>query len=319
MALNLTNIDYAGKELAIDIIRQVYDENLFFTNFGARRVPGVKGKYFYWDMTLDAQFNCDNPVCPTFDTDFTLNQNNGELCKYHVSGSIDHDSLLNSARERFYKPGVLNESVEDDTEVFDTFIEMLMGSINEKLDEVFINGDSTYDCCDGLIKQFEDGTLARPIPAGQLLTGVAITPSNVQAEMSKVINALPSKYRKGKSVFTEKAKFAVASNIYDSLWESYTYQAPVAAAGALGANLDETGVARYRGYEVVEVDVLADDTMFYTSPQNILIVEDDDADKSRLLIKNGLNDSTLCAKINYRIDWRSAIFFGIGEAIVYYR
>lgn len=323
MSLTLTNIDYAGKELAIDIIREAYTSSIFYKNFGARILPSIKGKYYWWDATIDLNVNCTTPGsatydCPSFDTNFTLNQNFGELCEYHVSGSIRHAALINSAREVNLAGGVLNETTQDDTQVFDALIEMLMNSTVIAQEDNFVNGDATYDCCDGLLAQFEDGTLNRPVPSGQLLTAASITASNVFAELSKVINALPAKYKRQNSLY-EKPKFAVAPNIMDAYYEALTYQAPVAAPGGNGVNVNETSTATYRGYELVQVDALADDVMFLTPPNNIGLIWDEDADMNNLVIRNGLEDSTLCKVIKFRMDWRAAIMFGDGDAVVYYR
>lgn len=324
MAFNLSNIAYDGQELAMEIIRDTFASSLLLDKFGARIIPSLKSKFVWHSTSMDLNVNAGTPLCPTFDTNFTLTQNNGELCAYHVSSAIPHDSLIGTYREVNYAQGVLNERVSDDTQVFASLIAMITEGVRVTNDSMMINNNYLYDCQNGLLEQFESGdytasnSIQRPVPSGQKLTGVAITPANVQVEMSRVINALPGKYKYGtQSSLFGRPKFAVSYDIADAFWQSLTYTAPVATAGT--GNYDQLFAPSFRGYEIVPIDGLPEGTMFLTPGDNIAIVFDSENDLTNLVIADGLQDSTLCKVLKFRLDWRTAVFFGEGDAVVYYR
>lgn len=323
MALNKTGINYSGKELGIEIIRESFSQNLLHTEFGARILSGPQGgkSTVVWhdagiDLTIRGKENC-----PTFDSNFELTQNEITLCEWQVAGSIENDALVGTYRERNLASGALNESTPDDTELMSAFVAMLTENVAEAQSARFLNVTGGTDwsgstCSAPLMVQFEDDTLNNPVPANQRLTAVsAITANNVQTELNRVINAMPSKYRYRSQ--GEKPKIAVSANIADAYLESLTYQAPTGAAGAMGANVDSSAL-RYRGYELVVIFNLGDNEMFMTLPNNIGLVFDNN-DMTNLLIRNGLDDSSLCDSVYWRLNWRAGAFFGKGDAVVVYK
>jgi hypothetical protein len=320
MALSLTNIQYNGKDLGLEIIRETFDTSLLHTDFGIRVVDTIKSKYFWWDSNLSLVINDGSPLCPTYDTNFSLQQNFSELCPYHVSSCIANDQLIGSAREINYDAGVLNERVSQDTQLFSTLIAMVSDGIQEQIDTKFLNDDAIYNCQDGLLFQFENPLLYNPVPAGQLLnpTNDPTDPTFVQAQLSYVINNLPGKYRYGSRQDTmSKPKFAVSYAILSAYLESLTHTAPSTYSGALGIN-PMTGSYTYRGYDLVPIAGLADQSMFLTSPDNIVAVYDSSADATNIKFIDEM-ETKLCKQVCFRIDWRSSILFGKGDKIVYYR
>lgn len=324
MALNLTNIDYAGSELALEVVRESFDSSVIHKTFGARIINGVKGKGVWHNASIDLVVEEGKQDCPTFSTDYGLNQNEVLLCERHTSGKIAHDALVNTYRERFLREGVLNEQTPQDTELFAALVRMLTDAVAERQGIAFLTDSTEYDACaDGLLAQFEDSTLANPVPAANLINpssgGAAIAPATVQAELSKVINALPSKYRYGTADVATRPRIAVSFAIMDAYEQSLTYQAPTAAAGGQGPNPQSGIIKTYRGYELVPLAGLADEEMFMTPPSNIALVFDRDTDLNNLIVRNALDDSNLCKEIRWRLDWRAGSLFGKGDAVVYYR
>lgn len=325
MALNPSNINYGGKELGMEIQRDLFTTNVLQEVFGARMIPSIKSKGVWHDAKINGVLhqgpseNNSALTCPAFDSDFTLVQNTVNMCRYSLSGKITHDSLEATYRELQYKIGIMNESVVDDTELFAAITMMITDLVAAFQGDAFLNNVfiAPGDCDNGLLAMFEDTGLSRPVPAGQKLTAVAITPVNVQAEMSKVINALPSKYRYGKlAKGLSKPKFAVSGSIMDAYTQSVIFQASTNSGGAMG--LDPT-ISTYRGYEIVVVDDLIAGHMFFTAPDNIGIIWDSENDITNLLVRNALDDSNMCAEIRWRLDWRAGIIFGDGTKIVTYR
>lgn len=319
MALNLNNIDYSGAPLAMEIIRESFSTSLIHTTFGARIINGIKGKGVWHSAGIDLSIGAGT-TCPDFASNAELTQNTVDVCDYSASGKIDHDALVNTYRERFLNQGVLNESTENDQDLFNAIVEMLIKEVSQEQGIKFLNADASYasDCADGLLLQFEDSSLPESVPGGNLInptaSGDAIDPATVQTELSKVLNTMPGKYKYGN--IQSRPKFAVSYEIMDAYQQSLTYQAPQAAAGGQGAN---PNVMSYRGSEMVAIDGLAAEQMFLTPPDNIALVFDSNEDLTNLVIRNALNDSSLCKQLAYRIDWRAGALFGQGDAVVYYR
>jgi hypothetical protein len=319
MALTKTNINYSGKELGVEIIRESFNTNTIHADFGARILSGANGgksEVVWHDASIDLTVN-GNEICPSFDSDYTLNQNTTTLCDYGASGRIDHDALVGTYRERFLRPGVLKERTSQDAGLFAALTAMLIEAVGEEQGSKFLTADETYgDCQDGLILQFQDDTLANPVPSAQRLTATTVTAGNVQGELAKVIKALPAKYRYKSRL--QRPKIAVSFNIMDLYAESLTYQASTDSAGAMGANVDASAGLRYQGFELVPIVGLGDDEMFMTTPDNIGLVFDEQSDLTNLVVQDGMQDSSLCRRIAWRLDWRAAAFFGKGDRVVYY-
>jgi hypothetical protein len=319
MALNLTNINYSGKELATEVVREAFKSSLIHTSFGARVLNGIKSDGVWHNTKIDLDIVSGKPVCPNFGSNAILNQNTVKLCNLHISGKIDHDALVGTYRERFLAEGVLTEQTPDDVELFAAITQMIIEGVSEAQGLKFLQADSSYDdCADGLLLQFKDSTLGNRVPNAQLLLGTpaATVSTTVQEELNKVINALPSKFRYKVGVNAETFKIAVSPDIMAAFETSLITQfnTNVAQAGVQTPN----GSFRFRGYELVVVEGLGQNEMFMTSGENIALVFDSSADLNNLLIRNGLDDSTLCAEIKFRLDWRAGIFFGDGEKVVFY-
>jgi hypothetical protein len=321
MALNLTNINYSGSELAIDIVRQAFATSLIHTAYGARIIAGTKSLGVWHNSKISLTVNGGKPVCPTFDSDYLLNQNTVPVCAFHASGKIAHDALVGTYRERFLAEGTLAERTFQDTELQAALLGMLIEAVSEEQGINFLTADPVANpakfCAPGLLLQFKDNTLANPVPASQLITptnpGDAINPATVQIELSKVINTMPSKFRYGR---VAPMKFAVSAPIMDAYLQSLTYTAPQAAAGAFGPNPDSASVF-YRGLELVVVEGLGDEEMFLTDPDNVALIFDSDQDLFNAEIVD-LQPTTLCAEVGWRIDWRAGVLFGDGEKVVFY-
>ena len=323
MALNLANINYSGKEIAGMIIRDTYDSSLLF-NAGVRIIPSLKGKYVWHDISANIVINDGSPDCPTFNSEFTLTQNNGLLCDYHIAGTIAHDALIGTYREQKYKEGVLIERVSDDAELQGSMMLMIFESLNEQQNTKWLNDSYVYQCQNGLLEQFETdlytalNPIQRPVPAGQKLTAIAITPANVQDELQRLVETLPGKYAFGQqSSQFSKPKFFVSYAIAKAYQRSLTYTAAPAGAGFGMPSIDN--LPAFAGFDFVVLAGLGDDVMFLTPPDNLGLVFDTDKDLTNLVIADGLQDSTLCKLYKFRLDYRTSIIFGEGEAVVYYR
>jgi len=322
MALNLSNINYSGKELGLQIIRDVYANSLLLNKVGINTLMSYKSKFVWHDVTTNVIINDGSPICPTFDSSSILNQNNGELCEYHASGTINHDALIGTYRELNYVPGVLKERVAQDAELFSALMTMIQESINVQQDNKWLNDSYVYNCQNGLFEQIRTGlytatnTIQRPVPSSQKLVAASINAGNVQSELRKVINAMPGKYRYGlqTSIFG-KPVILVGYNVSDALHESYTYTAPQASAGGFGPDADYLS---YGGYAIIPMENFADNQILMGGPNNYNVVFDSMSDMFDMVVADGLQDFSLCKQFKWRLDYRTAIFFAEGEGIVLY-
>lgn len=315
MALNLENINYSGKEISDYIVRESFNTNTIATVFGAQVRESYKSTFVWHNTTIDLVTEAKT-TCPDFSSDYTLAQNSADLCNLQWSGRIPNDALVGTYRENNLQPGVLNEDTTQDVLLFQNLVEMLREGIANKMGLEFMRGSVAYGSCqDGLIEQFEDDTLQSPVPSAQRLDAAAsITTTNINTELDKVIAALPPRFR---SPFaTRPAKIAVSFAIYNTLDAYYVDKGITALGQSLSTNSQPLV---YRGYEVIPMVGLDEREMFMTFPENITLVYDARDDERDIRIKNGLDDSSLCDYISWRVNTRGATLYGDGDAIVWYR
>lgn len=314
MALNTTNISYSGKEFGLEIVQEAIATNLITSDFGARVRNGVKDKGVWHNADISYTENAF-AVSPTFNSNFTLNQNEVELCRAMAAGSIAHDALVNTYREMQLAQGITNEKTSDDTELFNALMEMLMKQARKTIGYNLLRNDATYDCNDGLIAQIQDSTLANPVPESQILTATSdiTSASTVQATFSTLIDTLPEEFRFG----ADKKDLAmmVSYQAVDAYEKSLTYTAPTAAAGAGGVS---PSTEFFRDVRIVPIHGLNANEAILTFPENIAVVYDDESDITNLIVRDGYDDSNLSAALYWRLNYAYGILFGDGKGIAAY-
>lgn len=145
----------------------------------------------------------------------------------------------------------------------DYFIGLMAGKIAEKTEQDVWSGTAGAGSFDG----FSTLLTAATLPAGQDITGVAVTAANVIAELGKVADAVPS------SLYGNEDLFIYVSQ---NVWRAYKRALGGFAADGLGANgfmaqgqNQDIDIQYFDGIKVVCANGLADDTMVSTLKSNL--------------------------------------------------
>ena len=313
MALINTNINYSGKDINM-IMQECFADTLFHKKFGARVVESIKSKYFWFDISNSIELQSFQS-CPTtgFD-DFTLNQNSKQLCEFMALANIDHNAVIATAREIYYKKGVLNEKIMDDSVLFNALLESMMKTIANQWDDIILNGDTagatgTYlDLCDGFLTQWAAD--ADVIDQPGVLAN--ITASGIVTELNKIINAIPDCFRYGNA--ERIAKIGLSMDMFKA-YEQFLMQ-----TGGFNPGLSlptNAGFYSFMGLEIVPLFYLPAGTAFATWADNLMLVYDDATDFANLkVIDKSLYSS--CDQLEIKLGARGGITYGYGSDIVYY-
>ena len=145
----------------------------------------------------------------------------------------------------------------------DYFIGLMAGKIAEKTEQDIWSGTAGAGSFDG----FSTLLTAATLPAGQDITGVAVTAANVIAELGKVADAVPS------SLYGNEDLYIYVSQ---NVWRAYKRALGGFAADGLGANgymaqgqNQDIDIQYFDGISVVCANGLADDTMVSTLKSNL--------------------------------------------------
>jgi len=145
----------------------------------------------------------------------------------------------------------------------DYFIGLMAGKIAEKTEQDVWSGTAGAGSFDG----FSTLLTAATLPAGQDITGAAVTAANVIAELGKVADAVPS------SLYGNEDLFIYVSQ---NVWRAYKRALGGFAADGLGANgymaqgqNQDIDIQYFDGIKVVCANGLADDTMVSTLKSNL--------------------------------------------------
>jgi len=145
----------------------------------------------------------------------------------------------------------------------DYFIGLMAGKIAEKTEQDVWSGTAGAGSFDG----FSTLLTAATLPAGQDITGAAVTAANVIAQLGKVADAVPS------SLYGNEDLFIYVSQ---NVWRAYKRALGGFAADGLGANgymaqgqNQDIDIQYFDGIKVVCANGLADDTMVSTLKSNL--------------------------------------------------
>ena len=178
-------------------------------------------------------------------------QVNLELCKTPFQSDWEAVSMGYSAHDNM--PSTFS----------DYFIGLMAGEIAAQTEKDIWSGTAGAGTFDGFATLLTAATL----PAGQDLTGVAVTAANVIAELGKVADAVPS------SLYGNEDLFIYVSQ---NVWRAYKRALGGFAADGVGANgfmaqgtNQDIDIQYFDGIKVVCANGLADDTMVSTLKSNL--------------------------------------------------
>lgn len=307
-------IVYAGKEVDA-ILKESFNETYFKDTFGAKLLTGYKSKFTYFDLSTSAQLEAYE-VCPSTFGNSTLNQRTGEMCEFQWLTEMDKNALVGTLREKELEMGFNNESPTQDTLFLTTLTDLAIETIASQWDNIILNGDidlvapdpAYLGLCDGLLKKWSEDLTVETVDSGTLNSGTIL------AELNKIYTAAPSEIKSRTKPAGKLAKLALSRDMMDLYEEALTQT----NSGYNFFSPDQAGVNFYRGFEVVVLDHLPTANAFMTFPDNIALYTDGDGDFAEMRTWD-LSDSKPCDIIQMRVKFRSAVDYGYGKYIVWYR
>ncbi len=193
----------------------------------------------------------------------------------------------------------------------DYFIGLMAAKIAEKTEQDIWSGTDGAGAFDGFATLLTAATL----PAGQDITGVAVTAANVIAELGKVADAVPS------SLYgNEDLHIYVSQNV----WRAYKRALGGFAADGLGANgfmaqgqNQDIDIQYFDGIKVVCANGLADDTMVSTLKSNLYFGTGLLADHNEVKVLD-MADLDGSKNVRFIMRYTAGVQIAVLEDVVFY-
>jgi len=226
-------------------------------------------------------------------------QVNLELCKTPFQSDWEAISMGYSAHDNL--PATFS----------DYFIGLMAGKIAEKTEQDVWSGTAGAGSFDG----FSTLLTAATLPAGQDITGVAVTAANVIAELGKVADAVPS------SLYGNEDLFIYVSQ---NVWRAYKRALGGFAADGLGANgymaqgqNQDIDIQYFDGIKVVCANGLADDTMVSTLKSNLFFGTGLLADHNEVKVLD-MADLDGSKNVRFIMRYTAGVQIAVLEDVVFY-
>jgi len=193
----------------------------------------------------------------------------------------------------------------------DYFIGLMAGKIAEKTEQDVWSGTAGAGSFDG----FSTLLTAATLPAGQDITGAAVTAANVIAELGKVADAVPS------SLYGNEDLFIYVSQ---NVWRAYKRALGGFAADGLGANgymaqgqNQDIDIQYFDGIKVVCANGLADDTMVSTLKSNLFFGTGLLADHNEVKVLD-MADLDGSKNVRFIMRYTAGVQIAVLEDVVFY-
>jgi len=218
-------------------------------------------------------------------------QINLELCKTPFQSDWDAIEMGYSAHDNMPKT------------FSDYFIGLMAAEISAQTETDIWSGTAGAGTFDGFATLLTAATL----PAGQDITGVAITAENVVEELGKVVDALPSSLYGNEDLY-----------IYVSQNVLRAYKRAIAASGgSVQGNNQDLNVEFFDGIKVVAANGLANDTIVSTLKSNLYFGTGllNDQNEIKVLDMADLDGSK---NVRFIARYTASVQIGILEDVVFY-
>lgn len=270
-----------------------------------RAVPNVKDKINMASLDLGNILQADS--CDVAESgNYTLDQKVLQVCDFAFNIPLC---------EKDYEPLYLSEQLRPGSNVeqnypngfVDFLFELVANKISEQTEDLIWSGSTTAsppDLCDGFIKKFLDDSAVVDVASPTTLTS-----SNIIAEMTKVVNAIPTTVKnKGKNVV----------KIFVSINAAHLYElALVTASPALYAYNNADLNLTFMGYELIVSPGMPANTIVACDPMNLWYGFDLLADEKEIsFMKNPNPGKTKQSNIIGSFKW--GVEYGVGSEVVLY-
>lgn len=269
-----------------------------------RPIPGVKSATKIANVLFDnvlkaatCNFSAEGQTLDAIDIDVCSLSAMAELCRFDLEASFVSLQMAKGSNGSFELPAFMAYYWDEMSKEIAQEIAILRWKGDKDGDT-----DTFLDLCDGYEKKFNaDTDILRP--ASQ----VAITSSNVLAEMSKTYAKLPGKVRAQRN----DLRFYVSSNVYAA------YQLAAAAGNTLTYVTQSLGDT-FLGVKLVIIDGASDDTMVLTNHKNLIYAFDGEGDGKALKAVN-LEDSVAEPLLRTRANIKVGFYYTNPTEIVFYQ
>ena len=219
-----------------------------------------------------------------------------EVCKEDFRQTWSEDSMGASAA-----------NVNSPADIMEAIQVEVLSSQSEKVDDDIWNGlAATTGEFSGYIEQFTaDGNIIKA-NNGIVPAAAAITEANVEAELKKVLAAIPTALRR-KSV-----EVLVAPNVF----QAYTFY--LISKGIAWNGSTEDKQAKFGKYNLTEVNGLADDTFVVYEKKNMVFATGLQSDHNQLSFQDEDEIGLLTGQVRGKIVYNAGVGYYNSEDIIWY-
>ena len=218
-------------------------------------------------------------------------QINLELCKTPFQSDWEAISMGYSAHDNMPKT------------FSDYFIGLMAAEISAQTETDIWSGTAGAGTFDGFATLLTAATL----PAGQDITGVAITAANVVVELGKVVDALPPSLYGNEDLY-----IYVSQNIL----RAYK-RALATTGGSVQGNNQDLNVEFFDGVKVVAANGLANDTMVSTLKSNLFFATGLLSDQNEIKVLD-MSETLGSKNVRFIARYTAAVQIAILEDVVFY-
>jgi len=219
-----------------------------------------------------------------------------QVCKEDFRATWSEDAEGSSAH---------NDTLAAD--IRDAIMAEVLADTAERTDNLIWVGDgSTAGEFDGLITLWDADSDVIKANDGIVPIGAAITESNVEAELKKVLNAVPVRLRRKNLVV------AVASNVF----QAYTFY--LVSKGIANDGNGEEKQARFGKYTLTEVNGMPDNAIAIFETKNVLFGTGLLADHNELRMVDEDEIGLLTGMVRGKMVYNAGVQYYNSEDIVYY-
>lgn len=222
-------------------------------------------------------------------------KNDLDICKEDFRPTWSEDLMGSSA---------WNDQAPKD--VLDAMTASVLAEEAEAIDSKIWNGTDISGSFAGFITQFEADAAVIKANNGITPIGVAITEANVESELKKVLNVIPTEIRRNDLVIV------VSPDVFQAYW-FYLVSKGIANDGNT-----EPKQVRFGRYTLTEVNGLPDNTICVYEKKNLVFVTGLATDMARLELVDEDSIGLLTGKVRGKMVYNAAVGYYNSEEVVYY-
>jgi len=230
----------------------------------------------------------------------TLSRKSVEVCPSYVNLEICKKDIEATFLSERMNAGQLNGEYAP-SEMTDFLINYVKEQVIFDLEVQTWNGPTT-SCSGGLMLQAGDDATTEKLTAT-----ASITPTNVIAELQRLLNAVPDRVR-------ERSDFVV----YVSRQIAFAFRTAIGTITIPFFKAGEKPALTYNGYTLKETPGLTARQMFATHLDNLWNVNDLGSDEQRLIVVD-MTNTTAEPKARLAMQFKFSPSYGIGSEVVIYR